>query len=187
MRPSDGFLVFPFVSPAMTCVLATVLAALALAAHGEEHPIYTTVDPAKAADYEAAVERVMAMSEEEMLSLLPDRNRISFCECPNCYGGSQGSNIFTWNIDRPEELTCRHCSTVIRLPDARYPEAHVLAGENALGEQVEYPYYLNEEKDVQHFLSGHLLTYKRGWIASQCVALGVAFKATNRPEYARRV
>ncbi|HJN15698.1 MAG TPA: hypothetical protein QGH10_09420, partial [Armatimonadota bacterium] len=62
MRPSDGFLVFPFVSPAMTCVLATVLAALALAAHGEEHPIYTTVDPAKAADYEAAVERVMAMS-----------------------------------------------------------------------------------------------------------------------------
>ena len=53
MRPPDGFLVFPSVSPAMTCVLSAILAALALAAHGEEHPIYTTVDPAKAARDEA--------------------------------------------------------------------------------------------------------------------------------------
>ena len=187
MRPSDGFLVFPFVSPAMTCVLATVLAALALAAHGEEHPIYTTVDPAKAADYEAAVERVMAMSEEEMLGFLPEKNRIPYCECPRCYGGSQGGGIFTWTIERPDELACRYCELVIGLPDERYPETHVLAGENALGERIEFPYYLNEEKNARHFLSGHLLMYQRGWLTGQCIALGKAYQATGKQEYARRV
>jgi len=187
MRPPDGRHVLPFISPVMPWVLLAVLTVLTPTAQAEEHPIYTSVDADKAADYEASVERVMAMSEEEMLSYLPDKSYIRFCECPNCYGGSQGSNIFTWSVERPEELTCRHCGEAILLPDERYPEAHVLAGENSLGEQVEYPYYLNEEKDVRHFLGAHLLMYKRNWLTQQCVALGVAFRATDGPDYARRV
>ncbi len=176
---------------AITCwapwIPAVVLGLLALSVQADQHPIYTTVDPAKAADYEAAVERVMAMSEEEMLSLLPDKNCISYCECPNCYGGSQGGGIFTWSIERRNELVCRHCGLVLRLPDERYPETHVLAGENALGEQAEFPYYLNEEKNARHFLSGHLLMYQRKWLTGQCIALGEAYQATKKPEYARRV
>ena len=164
-----------------------VLMALAASASAQEHPVYTVVDPAKAAEYEQAVERVMAMSEEEMLRFLPELPFIRMCECPNCYGGSQGSGIFTWSVARPDELVCRYCEEVITVPSDRYPETEVLTGENALGETVEYTYYLNAERDVSHFLSGHLTMYHRTWLARQCVALGRAWRATGKPEYARRV
>ncbi|MGC9316524.1 MAG: heparinase II/III domain-containing protein [Armatimonadota bacterium] len=166
---------------------AALSLALCAAAAAEEHPIYTAVDADRVQEYEQAVERVMSMSEEEMLSYLPDKPYIQFCECPNCYGGSQGSNIFTWTIERPDELICRHCGEVIRPPDERYPERHTMAGENALGEEVEYSYYLNEETGARHFFSGHLLMHKRNWLTGQCVALGEAYQATGEPEYARRV
>lgn len=156
-------------------------------ASAQEHPIYTTVDPAKADEYEAAVARVMAMSEEEMLGYLPELPYVRMCECPNCYGGSQGNNIFTWTIDRPNELTCRHCNVVIALPDPRYPETERLVGQNALGEEVAFPYYLNPERDARHFLTAHLWMYRRNWLAAQAVALGTAWRATGKPEYARRV
>ncbi len=186
MRLADVLPVPPLTSPIMSCVLLAALACLASPARGEEHPIYTNVDAGRAADYEAAVERVMTMSEEEMLAFLPETNRIPYCECPSCYGGSQGGGIFKWTIERPDELKCRYCELVLRLPDERYPEAHVLAGENALGERVEFPYYLNEETNARHFLSGHLSMYRRGWLAGQCIALGKAYEATGNQVYARR-
>ncbi len=166
------------------CAAMLLCAALALA---EEHPIYTEVDPAQADEYEAAVERVIAMSEEEMLSYLPERPYIRMCECPNCYGGSGGNNVFTWTIERPNELTCRHCDTVISLPSERYPETERLVGTNALGEEVAFPYYLNQETGARHYLSGHLDMFHRRWLTGQLIALGKAWRATRKPEYARRV
>lgn len=168
-------------------VLVLLLAVLAQTAWAEQHPIYTSVDRARAADYEATVQRVMVMSEEEMLGFLPERNRIPYCECPNCYGGSQGLNVLTWSIDAPNTLTCRYCGLVLNLPDDRYPEKHVLSGQNALGETVQFPYYLNEENGAKHYLSGHLASYRRGWLEQQCVALAQAYQATGKSEYARRV
>lgn len=164
-----------------------LLGVIAQIAWAEQHPIYTAVDRARAADYEAAVQRVMAMSEDEFLDFLPDKNRIPYCECPNCYGGSEGGGIFTWSLDRPNQLVCRHCGLVLDLPDARYPEAHVLSGQNALGETVEFPYYLNEQNGAKHYLSSHLSMYRRAWLEQQCIALGQAYHATGKPEYARRV
>ena len=174
--------------PSTWLVCATgLLLVLCASVAAEEHPIYTTVDAAKADEYEAAVERVMAMSEEEMLSFLPDGPAIRMCECPNCYGGAEGNGIFTWTIDRPDELTCRYCETVISLPDARYPETQTLVGQNALGEEIAIPYYLNEERNATHFLSGHVAIRKRAWLLGQVNALGKAWRATDKPEYARRV
>ncbi len=183
----NDYAAFRFIVPWLIWPLALLLLALAQRGSCEQHPIYTSVDRAKAADYEAAVERVMAMSEEEMLSFLPEKNRIPYCECPNCYGGSQGLNVLTWSIDAPNTLTCRYCGLVLKLPDERYPEKHVLTGQNALGERVEFPYYLNEANGAKHYLSGHLSSYRRGWLEQQCIALGKAYQATGKAEYARRV
>jgi len=169
------------------CAAALLLMLCAPTSWTEQHPVYTAVDAGKPEQYEQAVERVMSMSEEEMLGYLPDKPYVRFCECPNCYGGSQGNNVFTWTVDRPNELTCRHCGEVFHLPDERYPETESMVGENALGEQVEYRYYLNDERDARHFLSGHLLMYRRNWLTEQCLALAKAYQATGRPEYARRV
>lgn len=151
-----------------------------------KHPVLDyQIDQARAGEYEKAVETVMAMSEEEMLSFLPDHAFVRFCECPNCYGGVEGNSIFTWTIDRPDELTCRFCGTVY--PNEKYPETHVMTGYNKLGEEISFPYYLNEELEVAHFLSTHVMLHKRGWIQQQCQALGKAYQTTGDERYARRV
>ena len=137
MHIDDGSLALRLLSPLTALALTVVFSVLAQTARCEQHPIYTSVDPAKAADYEAAVQRVMAMSEEEFLGFLPDKNRIPYCECPNCYGGSEGGGIFTWSIERPNQLVCRYCGLVLDLPDDRYPEKHVLSGQNALGDPAD--------------------------------------------------
>ncbi|MFW5868305.1 MAG: hypothetical protein ACOCX2_10845 [Armatimonadota bacterium] len=171
-------------SAALSSLMIIVAACFASAA---EHPIYTNVDPAKAEEYEAAVERVMAMSEDEMLGFMPDLPYIGMCNCPQCYGGAQGRNIFSWSVDRPNQLVCRHCDLVIDLPDERFPETERLVGENALGEEVAVPYYLNEETGERHYLTGNLWMYHRRWVTNQVTALAEAWQATRKPEYARRV
>ena len=53
-----------------------------------KHPVLVhDIDPKRAADYEKAVSRVMAMSEAEMLALVPTKSALLFCGCPNCSGG----------------------------------------------------------------------------------------------------
>ncbi|MGI5819521.1 MAG: heparinase II/III domain-containing protein [Armatimonadota bacterium] len=178
--------IFPAVPIALQASLLLLLLAAAVAT-ARDQPIYTTVDMEKAAEYEAAVERVMQMSEEEMLQYLPELPYIGMCNCPNCYGGAEGRNIFSWTLDRPYQLVCRHCDLVIDLPDERFPETGRLVGHNALGEEVAFPYYLNEQTGERHYLTGNLWMYHRRWLTTQLNALGLAWRATGRPEYARRV
>lgn len=152
-----------------------------------KHPVLNhKIDPKSAAAYEKAVRRVMAMSEDEMLSFMPDRPYIRFCECPNCYGGVQGNGIFIWTVERPDELKCRYCGE-LAYPNPKYAEDEALVGKNRLGEEVRFPYYLNKTKNVPHILSTHLLSHKRFWLLRQCVDLGKAFQTTGKEEYARRV
>ena len=182
------------VQPGLGCAGNTVLMLLLTSnaiggatAPGVKHPVYDYgIDKAKAAGYEKAVARVMAMSDAELLALVPEHGYVSFCECPNCYGGVEGNGIFLWTIDRPEELKCRFCSELV-LPNEKYAETELLTGKNGLGEEVALPYYLNEDKDIPHFFSMHLWGYKRRWLLAQCRSLGIAYQATGKEEYARRV
>lgn len=153
---------------------------------GIKHPVLQhDIDPAKAAQYEAAVERVMAMSDEEMLSFVPDRPATRFCDCPNCHGGSQGSGIYSWSIDAPEQVTCKYCGMVF--PNDQYPLDQVIEGENSFGEKFSYRYHQDKVRDdLKIHIPGHILMYRRGWIMGQAKALAVAYQATQKPEYARR-
>ncbi len=154
---------------------------------GVKHPVFDyKIDKDNAAGYEKGVERVMAMSEEEVLSFVPPYAIVYYCECPNCYGGVEGNNIFIWSIDRPDELKCRFCDEIV-YPNDKYPENQLIKGKNKLGEEISFPYYLNEDKDIPHFFSTHLLRHKRGWLVGQLIALGRAYQATAKAEYAARV
>ncbi|MBM4050474.1 MAG: hypothetical protein FJ279_35720, partial [Planctomycetes bacterium] len=152
-----------------------------------KHPVLDhKIDPKKAATYEKAVERVMAMSEQEMLAFMPERHYARFCECPKCYGGVQGYEVFAWRVERPEELKCKFCGTVVH-PNPAYPEDQVMSGKNKLGETITHRFYYNPERKMQHFFTDHVAMYKRHWLMSQCRALGAAYQATGKDEYARRV
>lgn len=150
------------------------------------HPVLEhSINPARAASYEKVVARVMAMTEEQMLSFVPDKPFVRFCYCPNCHGGSQGSSIYAWSVERPEELECKYCG--MAFPNDKYPADQVLEGKNALGETVTYQYHQDQTRsDLQIFTGGHILMYKRQWILGQLRALATAHHATRKPEYARR-
>jgi len=151
---------------------------------GIKHPVLEyKIDPASAASYEKAVERVMAMDEEEMLSYVPDRPMRVFIQCPNCYGGGY-SGVFSWNMERPDELKCNYCAMVF--PNDKYPDDQVIEGTNSLGEPFSYRYYHEPKKNINMFFGAHIIMFKRGWILNQLNALAVAYHATGKPEYARR-
>lgn len=152
-----------------------------------KHPVVDwRVSPLTTPQAADATRAVMAMSEAQMLAFVPPLGYVQFCECPNCYGGVEGNNVFKWSVDKPEQLTCRFCGTVV-LPNARYAETRTVTGQNLLGETVSYPYYYSEEHQVNHFLSTHLWLPKRQWLTEQVNALARAYAATGDERYARRV
>ena len=120
---------------------------------GVKHPVLNHgVNPADAATSEQAVQRVMAMSEEEMLSYVPERHFTRFCHCPECFGGVDADLIFDWSIDRPDEFKCRFCG-FLWTPDGKYPETTELLATNSLGETRAYMYYYDEEHSAGAFSS----------------------------------
>lgn len=174
-------------------VLGLVLAALLLAtvpapgagqAVGLKHPVLKhNLDPGRAAEYEAAVARVMAMSEAELVAFVPDRPFCRFCYCPNCHAGYP-SDTFTWSVDRPDELKCRACG--MTYPNTQFPDDQTMTGHNLQGESFSYAFQVDRQTGYRLFLPGHLLMFRRNWIVGQCRALGLAYQATKKPEYAYR-
>ena len=170
-------------------VLSVAVAAqrLTVAAEADtvKHPVLQhAVNPKSTAGYEKAARRVMAMSEAEMLELIPAKSSILFCGCPNCSGGQQENGQFDWTIERPFELRCKYCQHVY--PSQKYPENRTAEGVNALGETVTYKYYLDEKSGRDYWLEAATDYLRRQWFVSQCRTLATCYHLTRKPEYARR-
>ena len=167
-------------------VLAQTPGEGAVGALAVEHPVMDYgIAASNASQYEQAVARVMALSDEELLSFVPDKPHGTYCECPNCFRGVEGNGVLQWTIERPDELKCRFCGTVY--PNAEFPADQVLEGKNRLGETVPYTYHLGAGDNTRHFFGATLLMHRRNWLLGQCVSLGKAYQATGKEEYARPV
>ncbi|MBU0609640.1 MAG: heparinase II/III-family protein [Armatimonadetes bacterium] len=154
---------------------------------GLKHPVLDhRVDPAKAAQYEQTAATAMGMAEAQLLAFVPEGHFTRFCHCPECFGGVDADMVFSWSVERPDELKCRYCGFVWK-PDGKYRETETLEGQNSLGETIRCHYYLDEKHQTKHFFSLNIALYEREWIIRQTTALGQAYVATGKPEYARRV
>ena len=150
-----------------------------------EHPVYRhDIDPKRRASYEAQAQAVLALGEARLLALVPPRGVVSFCECPHCYGGVEGNGVLVWSIEKPDQLTCRYCGTVV-FPNKNYPENQVLIGKNRLGEEIRLPYYANEKRHTRHFFTGHMWMLKRQWLLQRCLILARAYQTSQDESYAR--
>jgi hypothetical protein len=150
-----------------------------------KHPVLApSTGRRRSTNPEGAVRRVMAMSEAEMLGLIPTKSTITFCGCPICQGGQQENGQFNWTIDRPFELRCRFCDHVY--PSAKYPMDQAARGVNMLGEPVTYRYYFDEKRGRDFWFEAHADRLRRDWFVEQCLTLARAYHETRKPEYARR-
>ena len=165
--------------------VATERPVVADEARAVKHPVLQhAVDPKSTAGYEKAARRVMAMSEVEMLKLIPAKSSVMFCGCPNCSGGQQENGQFSWTIERPFELRCKYCDHAF--PSRKYPMDQTAEGLNALGETVTYKYYLDEKSGRDYWLEAAADHLRRQWFTSQCRTLATCYHLTKKPEYARR-
>ena len=95
-------------------------------------------DQGHVAGLEENLASVMALSEEELVRLIPNRSGFRFVDCPNCAGGAE-ENQLSWSIEEPDRVFCQFCN--MRFPNELYPENGVMRVTNPRGEVQEYPYW----------------------------------------------
>ena len=85
----------------------------------EEHPIYRMhLTDREIARLKRRVRPVMALSEAEMVALIPDKTGFRFVGCPHCDAGAQEGQL-RWTIRDPHRVQCRYCEMVF--PNEQYP------------------------------------------------------------------
>ena len=148
-----------------------------------DHPVYpVAASPERVEGLKEAVAPLMAMSEEEMVGLVPDRTGFRFVGCPHCNEGSHQSQL-VWTIEDPHHVRCRYCD--MGFPNETYPEDRVLKVTNPVGEEDAYPYWEDGDGNLYYF-SARGWWYARFYFASQAKDLGVLYQATGDRQYARR-
>jgi len=169
----------------LACAWTSWLVLTAAAAAADvAHPVYrVTGTPERVAELERIVAPVMALSEAELIGLIPDRTGFRFMGCPNCSGGAQEQQL-EWSLADPRHVRCRYCQMVF--PNDKYPEDRELNVTNPLGHQVSYPYW--EGKDgYRLFFSAKGWREARVYFAARAQDLGTLYQLTGDRRYARRV
>ncbi|MDA0748371.1 MAG: hypothetical protein O2954_17780, partial [bacterium] len=111
--------------------LAIVCAGSVRAVAGERTPVYLVEnDPQEVKRLREVVAPLMAMSEQEMVALVPDRTGFRFVGCPACDEGTQEGQL-TWSILDPHRVKCRFCET--SFPNEKFLEDEVLKVINPVG------------------------------------------------------
>lgn len=173
------------------CVLGSPLALVAMVAGvgaGAAEPASARIAhpamPTAATRAEAArkaVDPVLERGLEAILAMVPERNGIRFCDCPNCTMGTQAGQI-VWNgPDDPDRVHCRFCNHVY--PSEQYPMDQVIAFRNRRGQAVEWRYHLTPDGD-RCFFDARARYERKTWSARLALQLADAWVATDEARYA---
>ncbi len=125
---------------------------------------------------------VMALSDDEVLELIPTRAGLRFTGCPNCTGGTQENQLW-WTIEEPHSVYCQHCD--LRYPNDLYPDDQSLHVVNSRGETHEYPYW-DDDDGYHHFFQAKGWYVQREYFQDVARWLAELYVATGEEKYARR-
>jgi len=142
----------------------------------------TSSDAQNLEQLQRAVAPVMALSDEQVLELIPERAGLRFVGCPNCTAGSQENQLW-WTIERPHEVYCRYCD--MRYPNDTYPDDRVLRVTNDLGQEHAYPYW-DDADGYHHFFQAKGWYVSRLYFEDSALRLAQLYGMTGDDDYARR-
>ena len=131
---------------------------------------------------QSAVAPVMALSDKELLALIPERAGLRFTGCPNCTGGTQENQLW-WTIEEPHTVYCQHCD--LRYPNDIYPDDQTLSVVNSRGETHAYPYW-DDADGYHHFFQAKGWYVAREYFQDAARWLAELYTATGEEKYARR-
>ena len=131
---------------------------------------------------QSAVAPVMALSDNEVLELIPERAGLRFTGCPNCTGGTQENQLW-WTIQEPHTVYCQHCD--LRYPNDLFPDDQTLSVINSRGETHAYPYW-DDADGYHHFFQAKGWYVAREYFQDAARWLAELYAATGEENYARR-
>lgn len=148
-----------------------------------ERPVYqVSLTEKEVARLKRRVRVVMALSEAEMVALIPDKTGFRFVGCPDCDAGAQEGQL-RWSIKDPHRVQCRYCEMVF--PNERYLDDQVLTVVNPVGDTVTYPFW-EDETEFRYYFRAKAWREARVYFAAIAEDLGELYQATGDATYARR-
>jgi Zn ribbon nucleic-acid-binding protein len=133
--------------------------------------------------YKSEVEPVLAMSEEEMLSLVPGQSGLYFVGCPNCTAGHQEGQLRIWKIEQPNKVSCNYCGHVY--PSEKYPETGAVEVQGPDGTSHRYPYWENAE-GYRYYFEARIDYHKIRYWEKITQSLARLYRLTGDEIYGRR-
>jgi len=125
---------------------------------------------------------VRAMSEAEVIALVPKQSGLQYVDCPNCEAGRQERQL-VWTLERPDEVYCQFCKH--RYPSEKYPDRESVVVKTPLGNTATFDYWA-DEKGYRHFFKARRDDEVRRYLVSQASALAQLYSLTKDPVHARR-
>ena len=148
-----------------------------------ERPVYqVSLNENEVARMKRRVRAVMALSEAEIVALIPDKTGFRFVGCPDCDAGAQEGQL-RWSIKDPYRVQCRYCEMVF--PNEAYPDDQVLQVVNPVGKRVTYPFW-EDETGFRYYFRAKAWREARVYFAAISEDLGQLYQATGDMAYARR-
>ena len=167
----------------VSLITGTTISSQAAGSAEVVHPVYLVEQTEKGVQrLKRRVAAVMAMSETEVVALVPDRTGFRFMGCPACDEGTQEGQL-RWSIHDPHHVKCRFCETVF--PNETYPEDRVLRMTNPAGREVDYPYW-TDAKGYRYLFSAKAWYQTKRYLSRVAHDLGKLYQATGDRQYARR-
>ncbi len=168
-----------FIAVTMLVAVGSVMAADLKSAQ-IEHPVMPA-PKASGASHSAGMDALLERGMEALLELVPDRNGLRFCGCPNCNQGTQSGQI-GWNgIKDPDGVHCRFCGH--KYPSEKYPMDKVLKFKNRRGEEVEWRYWEGPGGEP-HYFAARARYDRKSYVGKLVLQMADAYLATGNDKYA---
>lgn len=148
-----------------------------------DHPVMPIAefDAGRVAELKAKVDPLLAHGRDFIVGLVPERNGIANCGCPNCNQGSADTQIVWDGVANPDGAHCRFCNH--RYPSEQYPMDKVLSFTNRRGEPEQWEYY--EAADgTRYFFSARARYWRKWYVAQLLQDISDLYAATGEDRYA---
>jgi len=133
--------------------------------------------------FQSTVAPLMAMSEQDMLALVPEQNGFIFCGCPNCDGGVQELGLEWAGPSDPDHVKCRSCEMVF--PNDRYPMTESFEVADRLGNVRTWRYHKGADGNEYFFVAKARYQAKH-YMGSRSLYFATLYAVTGEKKYARR-
>ena len=125
---------------------------------------------------------VRAMTEAQVLQLVPQQSGLNYVGCPNCKNGRQ-ENQLTWSVSHPEKVTCQFCQH--GYPSDKYPMTKSVKVQTPNHGTAEYPYW-EDATGYRYFFAARRDDLARRFMADQANKLALLYRRSGDEAHARR-